>query len=106
MVANLPYNVATPVVLHLLETQPLITRLLVMVQKEAGERLAAHAGDEAYGAVSLRVQYFADAKIVGQGAAQRLCAQAQRRLGPGVAGAPRPRAGGSGARQRRGALCQ
>lgn len=56
VVANLPYNVATPVVLHLLESQPLVTRLLVMVQKEAGERLAAHAGDPAYGAVSLRVQ--------------------------------------------------
>jgi 16S rRNA (adenine1518-N6/adenine1519-N6)-dimethyltransferase len=66
VVANLPYNVATPVVLHLLESEPLITRMLVMVQKEAGERLAAYAGDEAYGAVSLRVQYFADAKIVGK----------------------------------------
>lgn len=66
VVANLPYNVATPLVLHLLEGEPLITRMLVMVQKEAGERLAAHAGDEAYGAVSLRVQYFADAKVVGK----------------------------------------
>jgi 16S rRNA (adenine1518-N6/adenine1519-N6)-dimethyltransferase len=66
VVANLPYNVATPLVLHLLEGQPLIRRLLVMVQKEVGERLAAHVGDEAYGAVSLRVQYFADAKIVGK----------------------------------------
>ncbi len=66
VVANLPYNVATPLVLHLLETQPLITRLLVMVQKEVGERFAAHAGDEAYGAVSLRVQYYADATVVGK----------------------------------------
>ena len=66
VVANLPYNVATPLVLHLLESQPLITRLLVMVQKEVGERMAAYAGDEAYGAVSLRVQYFADAKVVGK----------------------------------------
>ncbi|MGC2484906.1 MAG: 16S rRNA (adenine(1518)-N(6)/adenine(1519)-N(6))-dimethyltransferase RsmA [Acidimicrobiales bacterium] len=66
VVANLPYNVATPVVLHLLETRPEVTRMLVMVQKEAGERLAAHARDEAYGAVSLRVQYFADATIVGK----------------------------------------
>ncbi len=66
VVANLPYNVATPLVLHLLETQPLITRMLVMVQKEVGERFAAHAGDEAYGAVSLRVQYFADATVVGK----------------------------------------
>jgi 16S rRNA (adenine1518-N6/adenine1519-N6)-dimethyltransferase len=66
VVANLPYNVATPLVLHLLETVPLITRMLVMVQKEVGERFAAHAGDEAYGAVSLRVQYFADASVVGK----------------------------------------
>lgn len=66
VVANLPYNVATPLVLHLLESQPLIRRMLVMVQKEVGERFAAHAGDEAYGAASLRVQYFADAKVVGK----------------------------------------
>jgi 16S rRNA (adenine1518-N6/adenine1519-N6)-dimethyltransferase len=66
VVANLPYNVATPLVLHLLETQPLITRMLVMVQKEVGERLAAHAGDQAYGAASLRLQYFADARVVGK----------------------------------------
>ena len=66
VVANLPYNVATPLVLHLLETQPLITRMLVMVQKEVGERFAAYTGDEAYGAVSLRVQYYADASVVGK----------------------------------------
>ena len=65
IIANLPYNVATPLVLHLLESQPLIKRMLVMVQKEVGERFAAQAGDEAYGAASLRVQYFADAKVVG-----------------------------------------
>ena len=64
--ANLPYNVATPLVLHLLEREPLISRMLVMVQSEVGERLAAHAGDEAYGAASLRVQYFADARVVGK----------------------------------------
>ena len=66
VVANLPYNVATPLVLHLLESEPLIQRMLVMVQKEVGERFAAHAGDEAYGAASLRVQYFADARVVGK----------------------------------------
>jgi 16S rRNA (adenine1518-N6/adenine1519-N6)-dimethyltransferase len=66
VVANLPYNVATPLVLHLLEAQPLIRRMLVMVQKEVGERFAAQAGDEAYGAASLRLQYFADARIVGK----------------------------------------
>ncbi|HEY5121752.1 MAG TPA: rRNA adenine dimethyltransferase family protein, partial [Acidimicrobiales bacterium] len=59
VVANLPYNVATPLVLQILESQPLVRRMLVMVQKEVGERFAAKAGDEAYGAASLRVQYFA-----------------------------------------------
>ena len=66
VVANLPYNVATPLVLHLLEAEPLISRMLVMVQREVGERFAAHAGDEAYGAASLRVQYFANARVVGK----------------------------------------
>lgn len=66
VVANLPYNVATPLVLHILESEPLIRRMLVMVQKEVGERFAARAGDEAYGAASLRVQYFADATVVGK----------------------------------------
>ena len=66
VVANLPYNVATPLVLHLLESVPQVSRMLVMVQREVAERLAANAGDDAYGAVSLRVQYFADARVVGR----------------------------------------
>ena len=66
VVANLPYNVATPLVLRILETQPTVARLLVMVQREVGERLAAAAGDDAYGAVSLRVQYYANATVVGR----------------------------------------
>lgn len=66
VVANLPYNVATPLVLHLLETVPAITRMLVMVQREVGERMAAYVGDDAYGAVSLRMQYFAHATVVGR----------------------------------------
>ena len=43
MVSNLPYNVATPVVVRALETAPMIERFLVMVQREVGERLAAGA---------------------------------------------------------------
>jgi 16S rRNA (adenine1518-N6/adenine1519-N6)-dimethyltransferase len=65
MVSNLPYNVATPVVLRALETAPAIHRYLVMVQREVGERLAARAGEPAYGAVSVKVAYHADAKVVG-----------------------------------------
>ena len=66
LVANLPYNVATPLVLDLLDGVPQITRMLVMVQREVGERLAAGVGDEAYGAVSVKVAYWATAKVVGR----------------------------------------
>ena len=66
LVANLPYNVATPLVADLLDGVPAIRRMLVMVQREVGERLAAGAGDEAYGAVSVKVAYWATAKVVGR----------------------------------------
>src|SRR6202040_3309216 len=64
-VSNLPYNVATPIVVRLLEDAPQVTRLLVMVQREVGERLAAGAGDDGYGAVSVKVGYYAAARVVG-----------------------------------------
>lgn len=64
MVSNLPYNVAVPLVLDLLERVPAIRSYLVMVQREVGERLAAGPGEEAYGAVSVRVAYRADAELV------------------------------------------
>jgi 16S rRNA (adenine1518-N6/adenine1519-N6)-dimethyltransferase len=65
LVANLPYNVATPLVADLLDHVPAIERMLVMVQKEVGERLAARVGDAAYGAVSVKVGYWAEARIAG-----------------------------------------
>jgi 16S rRNA (adenine1518-N6/adenine1519-N6)-dimethyltransferase len=64
-VSNLPYNVATPVVVRLLDDVPQITRFLVMVQREVGERLAAPLGTRASGAVSVKVAYHADAQVVG-----------------------------------------
>jgi 16S rRNA (adenine1518-N6/adenine1519-N6)-dimethyltransferase len=66
LVANLPYNVATPLVADLLDGVPPIHRMLVMVQREVGERLAAGPGDDAYGAVSVKVAYWATAKVVGR----------------------------------------
>jgi 16S rRNA (adenine1518-N6/adenine1519-N6)-dimethyltransferase len=66
LVANLPYNVAIPLVIRVLEEAPQVTSLLVMVQREVGERLAAGAGDEAYGAVSVKVAYWARAALVGR----------------------------------------
>lgn len=65
LVANLPYNVATPLLADLLDGVPAIDRMLVMVQREVGERLAAGPGDEAYGAVSVKVAYWAEASVVG-----------------------------------------
>jgi len=66
LVANLPYNVATPLVADLLDGVPQISRMLVMVQREVGERLAAPAGSPAYGAVSVKVAYWARAAVVGR----------------------------------------
>ena len=65
MVANLPYNVATPVLVRALETAPTIERFLVMIQREVGERLAAAPGSKTYGAVSVKVAYYCEAKVVG-----------------------------------------
>lgn len=65
LVANLPYNIGTSLVLDILDDVPQVDRLLVMVQREAGERIAATAGDGAYGAVSVRVAMRGDAEVVG-----------------------------------------
>ena len=64
VVANLPYNVAVPVVMRILDTAPRIGRMLVMIQREVGERLAAGPGQSAFGAVSVRVAYRAKARVV------------------------------------------
>jgi len=66
LVANLPYNVATPLVMRVLTEAPMVASLLVMVQREVGERMAASAGDQAYGSVSVRIAYFAEAQVVGR----------------------------------------
>jgi 16S rRNA (adenine1518-N6/adenine1519-N6)-dimethyltransferase len=66
LVANLPYNIATPLVCDLLDDVPRIDRMLVMVQREVGERLAAVPGDSAYGIPSLKVAYWASARVVGR----------------------------------------
>jgi 16S rRNA (adenine1518-N6/adenine1519-N6)-dimethyltransferase len=65
LVANLPYNVATSLVCDLLDLVPAVERMLVMVQREVAERLCAAAGTEAYGAVSVKVAYWATARIAG-----------------------------------------
>lgn len=65
LVANLPYNVATPLVMDLLDDVASITTMLVMVQREVGERMAAPPGSKIYGAVSVKIAYAATAEVVG-----------------------------------------
>jgi 16S rRNA (adenine1518-N6/adenine1519-N6)-dimethyltransferase len=66
LVANLPYSVATSIVIRVLEEAPTVDRLLVMVQREVGERWVAVPGDDAYGAVSVKIAYWASAAVVGR----------------------------------------
>jgi 16S rRNA (adenine1518-N6/adenine1519-N6)-dimethyltransferase len=65
LVANLPYNVAVPVVLHLLATFESVTRGLVMVQAEVAERMCAQPGSGTYGVPSAKLAWFAGARRAG-----------------------------------------
>ncbi|MGA5301487.1 16S rRNA (adenine(1518)-N(6)/adenine(1519)-N(6))-dimethyltransferase RsmA [Nucisporomicrobium flavum] len=66
LVANLPYNVAVPVVLHLLATLPTLRGGLVMVQKEVADRLVAGPGSKVYGVPSVKLAWYADARAAGR----------------------------------------
>lgn len=99
LVANLPYNVATPLVCDLLDFVPQVQRMLVMVQREVAERLCASAGTQAYGAVSVKVAYWATARIVATVPAsvfvprpkvESALADIRRRPAPAVAVSPEP----------------
>ena len=65
LVANLPYNVGTPLVMDLLDNTPDIARMVVMVQREVAERIVAPVRTSAYGAISVKVAYWATARILG-----------------------------------------
>ncbi len=65
LVANLPYNVSVPVVLHLLETFPSLRTGLVMVQAEVADRLVAAPGSRTYGVPSVKLAWFAQAERAG-----------------------------------------
>ncbi len=66
LVANLPYNVSVPVVLRYLERFPSVARVLVMVQLEVAERLAAPPGSRTYGVPSVKAAWYADVRLAGQ----------------------------------------
>lgn len=65
LVANLPYNVSVPVLLHLLTVLPSLERGLVMVQAEVADRLAAPPGSRTYGIPSVKAAWFADVRRAG-----------------------------------------
>ncbi|WP_308279670.1 16S rRNA (adenine(1518)-N(6)/adenine(1519)-N(6))-dimethyltransferase RsmA [Phycicoccus mangrovi] len=66
LVANLPYNVSVPVVLRMLELFPSLRTVLVMVQLEVAERLAAPPGSRTYGVPSVKAAWYADVRLAGQ----------------------------------------
>ena len=65
LVANLPYNVSVPVLLHFLETFPTLASGLVMVQAEVGQRLAAPPGSKVYGSPSVKAAWYGDFRLAG-----------------------------------------
>ena len=65
LVANLPYNVAVPVLLHLLELLPSLRRVLVMVQAEVAHRLAAPPGSRTYGVPSVKAAWYGEVRRAG-----------------------------------------
>jgi 16S rRNA (adenine1518-N6/adenine1519-N6)-dimethyltransferase len=65
LVANLPYNVAVPVVLHLLAALPTLQRGLVMVQAEVAERMCAGPGSRVYGTPSVKLAWYGEARPAG-----------------------------------------
>ncbi len=65
LVANLPYNVSVPVILHLLQVLPSLRRVLVMVQAEVADRLAAEPGSRVYGVPSVKARWYADVRRAG-----------------------------------------
>jgi len=66
MVANLPYNVAVPVLLHLLAVVPSLRSVLVLVQLEVAERLAAGPGSKVYGIPSVKARWYGTATLAGR----------------------------------------
>jgi 16S rRNA (adenine1518-N6/adenine1519-N6)-dimethyltransferase len=66
LVANLPYNISVPVLLHFLEHFPLIANGLVMVQAEVGQRIAANPGSKVYGSPSAKAAWYGKWRTAGQ----------------------------------------
>lgn len=66
VVANIPYYITTPIIERLLDHKAMIRRIVLLVQLEVAQRLAAQAGADAYGSLSVYVQYHAEVRILGK----------------------------------------
>ena len=66
VVANLPYYITTPILMHFLESGYDIKRYYVMMQKEVGERISASPGSKSYGSLSIAIDFYTEARIVQQ----------------------------------------
>ncbi len=64
VIANLPYNISTPLLFRLLEEKARVRQMVLMLQKEVAERITASPGTKSYGALSVILQFFADVKIL------------------------------------------
>ena len=89
LVANLPYNVAVPVLLHLLELLPSIRHGLVLMQAEVADRLAAPPGGRVYGGPTVKTAWYAHAERAGAVPRSVFWPVPNARLGPRAAGANR-----------------
>ena len=63
MVANLPYNITSPLVMKILEEAPFVSQMVLMVQEEVARRMQAEPGTKEYGSLSVAVQYYAEPEI-------------------------------------------
>lgn len=63
VVANLPYYITTPIMMHLLKSELDITEMIVMMQKEVADRISAKPSTKAYGSLSIAVQYYMEASV-------------------------------------------
>jgi len=63
VVANLPYYITTPIMMHFLDSKVQVAEMIVMMQKEVAERISAKPGTKAYGSLSIAVQYYMDAQV-------------------------------------------
>ncbi|MFS1664069.1 16S rRNA (adenine(1518)-N(6)/adenine(1519)-N(6))-dimethyltransferase RsmA [Streptococcus sp. zg-JUN1979] len=63
VVANLPYYITTPILMHLIESKIAFSEFVVMMQKEVADRISAQPNTKAYGSLSIAVQYYMKAKV-------------------------------------------